>query len=79
MPNKVQRFFQWLIGVEPRPNLKGKLVVKSWRNKKNLHLLERKDKVVFDTPKGTYIATYEGGDDDKPENYSNVRILANLD
>lgn len=79
MPNRVQRFFQWLMGIEPRPNLKGKVVIKSWRNQKNLHLLEMRDKVIFDTPKGTYIATYQGGDHNDVTNYNNIRILVNLE
>ena len=75
MANAVQRFFQRLIGVEPRPNLNGKLVIKSYRNTKNGHKLEPRDLVLFDTPKGTMIATYQGGDANEASNYSDPTLI----
>jgi len=76
-PNLVQRAVQRLLGIEPKPLLNGRVVVKHHNNIDTPHELQRNDLVIFNTPKGTYIANYQEGDPYDVSNYTNIRILSN--
>ena len=77
MANRFQRFLQRSIGITPSANTPSRIVIKSWKNTKNPHLLEQNDKVLFDTPEGTLFTVYTGGDEKDESNYKDKRIFSN--
>ena len=77
MANVVQRIIQRAIGIRPQPNYPGIHVIKSYRNRKNTHLIELGDKLIVDSEKGTYFGVYTGGDPYNVTNLKDPRLLSN--